>query len=155
VDPAAPSWSTWTTLDAGAGNFANSQQIAVYGSQDGSGDAWAFWVAADGHRVRYSHYSGGSWSAFGQVFDAGGGFLVQGVASDGNDPTVRVYVAVAGGALYESHWTGAAFSAPVSDGRTWTAPTIAAGFRPTTAPGGDGDGWVLVASGSPTQLSIE
>jgi hypothetical protein len=149
------SWSTWTTLDAGAGNWAGTQQCAVWCSQDGSNAVYAFWVAADGHTVRYATYNGASWSAFATVVDAGAGFLVSGLASDGVDPTPRLYYAVAGGALNETHWTGAAWSAPVGDGLSWTSPTIGAGFRPTTAPSGDGDGWVLVANGNPTQLSVE
>jgi hypothetical protein len=148
------SWSTWTTLDAAAGNWAGTNQCAVWCSQDLSGTAYAFWVAADGHTIRYSKYTG-SWSALATVVDVGAGFLASGLAADGMDPTPRLYYVVAGGALAETHWTGAAWSAPVGDGQSWTGPTIGVGFQPTTAPAGDGDGWVLVANGNPTQLSVE
>ncbi len=149
-------WSTWTTLDSAAGNWAGTCQVAVAGTQDGSGKAYCFWVASDGHTIKWSTWNGSAWGAALTVIDVGAGNLVGGLASDGMDPTIRLYYVISGGQLCEIHLNALpnSWSGPVGDGASWGGPTIGAGFRPTTAPNGDGDGFVLIASGSPTTLQL-
>jgi hypothetical protein len=150
VTPGSGSWSSWVTLDTGASAYAGTAPLAVRGSQDGSGQVHVFWAKADGSTIVYSYWNGSAWSAAATVYATGQ--LVGGIGSDGMDSTIRVIWANSGGQLWETHWTGSAWSAPIGDGRTWNTPTIGVGYRPTTAPLGDGNTFVVVGGGNPSQL---
>ncbi len=157
VNPlSSPAWDTWTLVDNAASAFANTAPVAIAGSQDGSGSVYLYWVDSDGHRVWWSTWNGAGWSAKALVSDTpGAGWLVAGLASDGLDPTIRLYYVVSSGQIYETHYSSGAWSAAAGDGGTWLTPTLAAGFRPTTAPNGDGNAYLIVANGNPTSLSLK
>ncbi len=156
VDPAAPSWSTWTVLDAAAGNWAGTSQVALRGWQDGTGGANCYWVAADGHTIRWAYFNVSGWTVVGTLLDAGIGNLVGSVVSSGLDTvTSRVFYLVVGNGIFETHWTGAAWSAPVSDGHFPTGSGLAGDFLAASAPGGTGDWYLVYVTGTPTTLQLE
>lgn len=160
VNPAnaAPSqWTTYTRIATGA-YHSGGGACCCSGFQNGSGDVWFMYVDGTGYQLQQVYYTASS-KTFGApylIYNQGPGYLIQSIAADGQDPTQRVIFAVAGDQIKETHWNGSVWTAPVGDGRIWTNPNIAYGFRPTTAPNGDGNGYVLVTSGSPAQVvSIE
>jgi hypothetical protein len=154
--PASPAnWSTWTTLANPTSNVAGTAQVCLRGDQ-ASSLVYVFWVDPNGHTIHESHWTpAGGWTAAATVADPGAGFSVSSLASDGADPTIRLFYAVAAGQLYETHWTGAAWSAPGGDGGNWGGPTIGAGYRTATAPNGDGNAFILIASGTTTSLTVK
>jgi hypothetical protein len=149
-------WSSWTALDASAGNWAGTQQVALAGSAS-DGIITTYWVAADGHTIRWAQWNGSAWGSVQTLVDAGVGFLVSGLAASGLDPTPRLFYIIAGGAAYETHLVSGpnTWSAPVGDGGRYSSPMIGADYLSAPAPGGAGDWYVLICAGSPTAISVE
>lgn len=143
-------FGVWTLLASGQ-YLGSNGSCCCYGYQDGSKRVAFFWVAASGHAISTLTWTSGSWGAVSTVVDIGVGLGISSLACDCLDPTPRVIYAVSGGVLGEVHWTGSAWSSPVTDGGTWTNPTIAYSYLPTSAPAGDGNGYLLICSGAPQQ----
>jgi hypothetical protein len=152
--PANGPWDVWQQVATGA--YANSP-VAMGFFSDG---VWrVFYVGADGHSIYSANLVDGSsaWGAPYLAVDAGAGFLVTGIATDaqGVEGWIRIFFVVSGGQLFESHWGGSAWTAPLGDGGAYVgAPTVTAGYRPVNAPHGDGDDFVLVAHGNPSTVIL-
>jgi hypothetical protein len=156
VNPSSPTWSTWVVLDSSAGNWAGTSQVALVGSQVSS-VAICYWVASDGHTIRTALWNGSSWSAVSTVVDAGAGNLVGSLVASGLDSAInRLFYQVVGGGIYETHYTGSAWSAPVGDGGGWPAPCYLGGdYLSTSAPSGTGDWYLIVCSGTTTVMVVK
>lgn len=83
---------------------------------------------------------------------AGAGQVIYSLGADGQDPTPRLFYAIYANELFEVHWTGAGWSGPTGDAGSYVAPTIGVGYRPASAPNGDGNSYVVICSGNPTFL---
>ncbi|MBX6772354.1 MAG: hypothetical protein IRY83_11555 [Chloroflexi bacterium] len=117
----------------------------------------AFFVAADGHVILEAARpaAGGSWSVPAPALDAGAGFLVTGLATNGHDPVPRLFYAVSGGQLFAVSRAGGAWGAAVADGGTYLgSPQLGCDYFPPDAPGGDGRTYVVVAYGQPDRLTL-
>ncbi len=144
--PGSPAaWSTWYRLDATAYSYAGAGgPVAVWAS---GSQLVVYWLAADGHTIRWASYLSGSWSGMLTAVDAGAGWLVSGLAADSLDPTQRFFYVVSGGQVFETHWTGTGWSTPAGDGQSYTLPEIGAGYLASA------NGYSLVITyGNPTTL---
>ena len=150
------SFGAWQQLAAGTA-YPNGP-VAVAAMSDGFIRLW--YLAADGHSIMgcFQATAGATTGGFGVPgvsVDAGAGFLVTGLAVDGQDVTARMYFVVSGGQLWERHIGGGGWTAPLGDGGAYTGtPQIAAGYRPVSAPHGDGNSFVVVTYGSPSVLAV-
>lgn len=160
VDPNSPTWSTWTTLDpAGSGSLVGGNQCCCRGNIGAAGDARAYEVLTNGTTVKVWNYTKltGLWTTGGVVVNVAPGSTVAGLACCANDPTERIFYVLSFDHLYETHLSGGLWTTPVSDGRAWGTPTLSASYRAVSAPGGDGDAWIVIAatpSLQPTQLAV-
>ncbi len=147
-------WSSWTQLASGTAYPNGPVAIGAWAG----GGIRPRWLSSDGHTMLESYSAGGSsptWNAA-SSWDAGIGNLVTGIACDQLESGyLRWFWVVAGGQLFESHWTGSTYSAGLGDGNGYGGtPRVSVGYRPTTAPGGDGNCFVLVTYGSPSVLAV-
>lgn len=158
TDPtSAAQWSTWQQLATGA--YANGPCCVSSGTD---GYFRARWLNADGHSMAEGYWLRGTSSAWtsegGFIVDAGAGFLVTGMASpdDGTLALARFFYVVSGGQLFETHLvSGTGWTVPAGDGGAYTgSPTIGASYRPVGAPNGDGNVYLVIAHGSPSQVVL-
>ena len=146
-------WSTWTQLANGTAYPNGPVAIGAWG-----GGIRPRWLSSDGHTMLESYTSGGAsptWNAP-SSWDVGIGNLITGIACDHSETaTLRWFWIIAGGQLFESHWTGSTYTAGAGDGLGYGGtPRLSAGYRATTAPGGDGNYSLLVTYGIPSILAV-
>lgn len=149
-------WSTWQQVATGTAYPDGPVAIGAFND----GFLRARWLLADGHTFDETSWQVGvssAWAAPYPVADAGIGNLATGLACDGADPAaIRFFWITAGGQLYESHLAGSTWTAGLADGGGYGGtPRISVGYRPTDAPNGDGNYFVLVTYGIPSVLAVK
>jgi len=137
-------WSTWALVSSTAWNPGGSVPIALRGNAAG---VTLYWVKNDSVTIQRSSWSGSAWGAATTVLAVVN--AIGGLAADGADPTERLFYACEDAEIYETHWTGSAFSAGVALGGIHLAVTIGAGYDPV-----DGTSKVMMCYGSVSEIQV-